>query len=617
MQVPLLNAKRKTEPFELLKKSAADARLPFDKDAWLNVAFFLDEQYVEWASDAMVVRRIQRPEGFENTPRPVQNKIMHFVLSKHASALQSRPTADVLPVTDDPMDVSDANVSLAYLRWLADPQQTDFDGVLADAVLWALTAGEGYLKWTYNAKEKRGEICSCSPLDVYADPYVKKFSDSRWIIHSQFMDVEQVFDIYGKEIKPTQMQRADVLKTALLRDMGQAPVLQGTTVNELWMKPSRRYPNGLFVVWAGDEFLVEPRDFPYAHKHLPFTQIGSIPRPGSPHYTCAVKYLRGPQMELNKYHAQRIMVREAYANPKWWIPSDLELEEDPDDSPRQILRGNSNGGQLRPEILQGTSFPVGDEGQFIIDEMMHTAGQHEVSQGQVPGRVEAAKAIEALKEADRSHEAELLRTIKSSITEGFWQQLELARQYVSEEILVTCYSKDGMPEVKHFKGTHAKAGQRIQVTMGTGLARTRAAREEQVMNMWQNQIIRDPEVAAELLDLPIGVISPNRSHDIRLARNENLTMQSGTPVKPNSWDDHEIHLREHNNFRKSHDYLGASDEAKKIFEFHCETHDMLQVEELKKQALKLQIAQAAAQPPGAEPAQTQPGQSGEPPAPPA
>jgi hypothetical protein len=33
---------------EKLKYSAAQAPLPFEKDWWLNIAFFLGEQYVEW-----------------------------------------------------------------------------------------------------------------------------------------------------------------------------------------------------------------------------------------------------------------------------------------------------------------------------------------------------------------------------------------------------------------------------------------------------------------------------------------------------------------------------------------------------------------------------------------
>lgn len=582
--------------WEQMLHAAKQARVPYDRDMWLNVAFFLDEQYVEWVGTANTIREIPRQPGFENAPRPVQNKIMHFVLQQHAQALQDRPTADVLPTTEDPMDVSDANVSLAYLRWLFDAQNIDYDAQLSSAALWALVAGEGYLKSTFNARTGLGEITAPSPFSIFADPYATSFSKSRYVFHSQFMDVESVYDIFGKEVKPNSVERVDMMKAQLMRQMGQAPVLSGATVNELWMKPCRRYPDGLFVVWSGKDVLVEPDKLPYDHKHLPFAQIGSIPRPGSPHYTCAVKYLRAPQMELNKYHAQRIAVRETFANPKWWIDSALELEEDPDDSPRQILRGNSNGGQVRPEIIQPTNMPGGDEGSFIVEEMMHTAGLHEVSQAQVPGRVESSKAIALLKESDDTRLAEMHRTIKSATTEMAWQQLELARQYVKEEIIVASYSRDGVPEVKQFKGENAKPGQRVRVTMGTGLARSRAAREDQIYRMVELGIVQDPETVAELLDIPVGTISPSKSHDIRLARNENLTIAKGEAVKPNSWDDHAIHLREHNNYRKTTEYLQASEDVKQKFEYHCQTHEELEMAALERQAMKAQYLAAAQAP---------------------
>lgn len=593
-----------TKDYEKLLHAAKAARLPYDRDMWLNLAFYLDEQYVEWAGDAQTIRHIPRQKGHEYAPRPVQNKIMHYVLSQHAQGLRDRPTADVLPTTEDPMDVSDANVSLAYLRWLFDAQNIDYDGRLSEAAMWALVAGEGYLKSTFNARTGLGEIIAPSPFNVYPDPYATTFKDSRYIFHSQFMDVEHVYDIYGKEVQPNAVEKADIIKASLLREIGQAPVLSGATVTELWMKPCRRYPNGLFVVWSGKDVLVEPNGLPYDHKHLPFAQVGSVPRPGSPHYTCAVKYLRAPQMELNKYHAQRISVRENFSNPKWWIDSAIELEEDPDNSPNQILRGHGGSTGLKPEILMPTTMPGGDEGAFIVEEMMHTAGLHEVSQAQVPGRVESSKAIALLRESDDDRLAELHRTIKSATTEMAWQQLELARQYVKEDVVVATYSRDGVPEVKRFKGANAKAGQRVRVTMGTGLARSRAAREEQVYRMAELGIIDDREVIAELLDIPVGTISPSKAHDIRLARNENITIANGEAVKPNSWDDHGIHLREHNDYRKTQEYLMASDDVKQKFEYHCVTHEEMEMEQLQKAAAKAQlmaVATGQAPPPEAQP----------------
>jgi len=549
-----------------LKEQAKRARQPYDKDALLNLAFYLDYQYVEWNSVDAGIREIPRPPKARNTPRPVSNKIMHFVLKQHASAMEAKPAPDVLPATDDPQDISTASVSLAYLRWLNEPTAADIYTEVSDCSMWALASSEGFLKWTWDAKNNRPDCMSCSPLEIYLDPYAKKFKNNRYFIHEQFMDVQQVEAIYGKKVKPTTASRAEIAKAAILRDMGMSPVLSGAVVNEIWVKPGAdaRWPDGLFAAWSNNEWLIAPQAFPYKHGRLPLTQIGAIPRPGSQHFTCTVKYLRSPQMELNKYHAQRITVREKFSNPKWWIPSELELESDPDDSPAQILRGTGASQGLAPAILQPTTFPENSDGDWITEEMRDVAGQHETSQGRVPGRVEAARAIEMLKQSDDSHLSVLQDTMTTALSDGYWQCLMLAKQYSKEETIVQTYSREGLPEVRRFKSETIKPGMRVRVTMGTGLANTRAARQDAAMNLWQNGVIRDPEVMADLMDIPVGRLTPQKAYDVRLARNENLAMaqqediegKPGQAIRPNSWDDHAIHVREHNNFRKTAEYEG-------------------------------------------------------------
>ena len=172
-----------------------------------------------------------------------------------------------------------AEVALAYLQWLADEQVMDWDATLSVAAMWALAGTESFIKWVWNPRLERADAIACSPLDVYADPYAREFKNARYVIHSQFMDVEHVYDVYGVEVKAQTIEHTDPVRVALMREMGMAPVLQGALVNELWYLPSRRHPDGIFTTWAGKDVLVPAGPFPYEHGQLPFTQIGSIVRP--------------------------------------------------------------------------------------------------------------------------------------------------------------------------------------------------------------------------------------------------------------------------------------------------------------------------------------------------
>src|SRR6266576_875070 len=346
---------------ERLFERARRARLPYDRNILLNTAFFLNWQYVEWHPQTAQIRAIPRAKddmGQElNVPRPVSNKIQHFVLQEHSMALNTRPTADVLPANNDPLAISNANVLLAYLNWLSSEQVADFDGVLAQATLWALASGEGWIKWTWDPTKEtakgrgRGDITAVSPLDVYPDPYATDLDHARYIFHRRFMDVEQIYDIYGQRVDAQSVAADDANRAALMAQMGMAGVLEGAPVTELWAKPSRRFPDGLFLAWSGKTILVNPGAFPYDHKQLPFTIIGSIPRPGQLHYTCAVETMRPEQMELNNYHAQTILLQRFHSNPKWWIPDELQLQKMPNDRPNQVLKGIGSMG-LKPELIQ-------------------------------------------------------------------------------------------------------------------------------------------------------------------------------------------------------------------------------------------------------------------------
>lgn len=601
--------------YEKLLTAAKAARAPYEREWWLNLAFYLNQMYTEWhaaENEAGYLRAIPQGKKGEERPRPKFNKIMHYVREAHAEALQDEPQGDVLPATDDITDMSDAQVAKAYIDWVADPTMADWDSTLSRAVLWAIICGDGWKKWHWNATEQKMSIDPVSPFELYVDPYASDFKKARYVIHSQYMDVEAVYDRWGVELPPESVQGVDKIKTQMLRDMGCAPVLSGVTVNELWHKPSRRHPNGLFVVWAGVTNLETRPSLPYdvcrTERKLPFTQVGIIERPDSLYHLSPVEYLRSGQMALNQYWAQRIMNNDNFANGKWLIHNNYEGDL-PDNSANQVLRGEWEQG-FEPRMLQATPFPNTGDGEAMEQQTMHIVGQHEVSQGQVPGRVEAAKAIEMLKDSDANALSHLRKTIRRSNSDGWYMTLCLAKQYEKPEVMVTAYSREGVAEVKRFKAGELKPGFRIRTTMTTGLARSRAARQDLLMRLWDSKVITDAELMADLMDVPAAHFVAHKAADVRLAKNENYELAKGVAIVPNSWDEHGLHLREHNTYRKTSEFMQLDIDTKQKFEHHCQEHRTLLKVQLKEQVELAMIAQggqpvqpgAAAAPPTEPPA---------------
>lgn len=605
-----------------LYDEAKHARAPYDAEAWLNIAFFLGEQYVEWPDDPEIkagqaqaaIRRIPRKRGDEDVPRPVFNKIKNYILTAHNETLQDKPAIDVLPANDDFSAAMDADVNKAYLNYVMEPVVTNWDMQLARAALWALITPSGWLKWTWDPALKRPDIMPRSFFEVYVDPFARDFGRARYVIDTMFMSPDAVQDAFGIKIEPEDIGTTDELRTKLLRGMGSAPIANGVEVRELWMKPNAQHPQGMYALWTPRRLLKAMNALPYEYLQkdggmLPFTQLGSFMRPDSLYYTSPVSDLRPAQMVWNKFIAQAVMMNEFYAAPKWWIPQELQLQKLPDSSPHQILRGNAGPMNLKPEIIQPSGVPDNSRLLDVFEQqMMHVVSVHEVSQGQVPGRVEAAKAIELLKSSDEGMYKHLLDTIDSAISVGGWQILMMAREFETPEKQVLTYSKEGMPLVRHWRSEAVHPGMQVRTVRMSGLGRTRAQRTDTLMNLWNNKVITDPDVLAHLMDLPIPSFTDPRANDMRLARAENIEMAGGIPVRANSWDNHAIHMREHNEYRKTQEYRALPPLAKSIFEWHCQAHEQLQLVEAQKVA-RLVAAQTIPQPaaPGAGPATPPPG----------
>jgi hypothetical protein len=126
--------------------------------------------------------------------------------------------------------------------------------------------------------------------------------------------------------------------------------------------------------------------------------LGVVPRPGTLWYDSNVKYLREPA------DGAEPVPRPAHPDPQELRePKVADRRDRAEGAARRLPEpgaANSQAGGLKPEIIQAAAMADNNEGEWIGQEMMNIVGLHEVSQGQVPGRVEAAKAIAELKDSD-------------------------------------------------------------------------------------------------------------------------------------------------------------------------------------------------------------------------
>jgi len=582
------------------KEYARKSRRLWEPDWWMNIAYANGDQHIGW--DLTTERLIERvaPHGSERT---VHNICMPIARRERAKILKTVPIVEALPKTDAEDDQYIAKVINAQFRnWR---HNWKMDRRLRNASFWIVTTGNVWLKWFWNGKD--GEVAVVPPFDVYPDPYAKSMLDCRWIIQSQFLDVETAYERYNKKFDAMESDIAAGLEGRLYSNYtdGLNANLPGVVVNEYWEPPCSYRPKGAYIVWAGNE-IVHSGPFPYKHGRMPFTHMGHIERSNSKWYASVLDYVRAPQDEINRVEAQIIENRNL-ANGKWFIPHSLELEADPDASPRQVLRASGGPPDAAPQFIEIQALPawVGGESARITQFAQDMAGQHEVSRGGVPGRVEAAQAIQLLQETDDEVLKDTIHSMEEALSEGFWQMANLLRQFGEPKQILKAYDPSGSVEIYSFMRDDMPSGDDLRVVTQTttGLPQSIAGRWDRVLNLWQYKILEDPKQVLELLNL--APESPDllpEAQDKAQAYRENKLMSgvldgNPRPIEAYQWNNHAIHMVEHRRYMNSDEYATLSPDIQRYFEFHLEQHEQMNIVEAQKSAEVQMAAQGQPPPP--------------------
>ncbi len=158
------------------------------------------------------------------------------------------------------------------------------------------------------------------------------------------------------------------------------------------------------------------------------------------------------------------------------------MEHLPDDSHNQVLVYESRNGTVKPEIFQPAALPDSDRViSMIVGELQDAAGLHAISQGDAPGRVDSFKALELLRNEDQTRLQWLNATMDATIADGFYQLLQLARQYVPGEIIATTYTRRGTPEVQRFKARDRISERHtVRVIAAAAVPKTQALRRQRL-----------------------------------------------------------------------------------------------------------------------------------------
>jgi len=140
--------------------------------------------------------------------------------------------------------------------------------------------------------------------------------------------------------------------------------------------------------------------------------------------------------------------------------------------------------------------------------------------------------------------------------------LELVQQFWNEDRLVRTWSAEGHLEVAEFSGSDIGGQLDVHVETENGVGRSKSAMVQLAMDLWAQKIITDPRHLLRLIQMPgADFLSELLNSDARQAQRENGELATGEIVQIHAYDNHSVHITEHDNFRKGEEYRKIEEAA--------------------------------------------------------
>jgi hypothetical protein len=409
-----------------------------------------------------------------------------------------------------------------------------------------------------------------SPFEIAVDP----LATSEGLISAEYLVeealyspayLERVFGVDRDRLREDEKPTPGVLEarfpglTKYLDSDRGAAGRRGIRVREYWSLPGVDGPRGKHVVWTGRGDVLLEEDSPYPF--LPYSMISGPPS-GRFYADASLNDLISPQTELNKVESQLAENSERFGNPARIRSAESVREEgDWQGLPgEEIVYHDLGTGQI-PSFLVPPEMPGYVQARVgqIQESIRIISGQNEVAQGTVPEGVTAASAISQLMEANDTQIGPDIAELSDGLRDIGKKLLWMVQKFAQNERLARIAGDDGAWDVYTFKGDELGTPDADEVDIGSGLPESKAQKQaaiQFILNLLiQNgQALPPRELRRVLRDYEVGGLEhfySSVSRDQSQVLDEHRRMLAGEAVGINSWDNDQLHVEEHDDFRKS------------------------------------------------------------------
>ncbi len=567
--------------------NAAKQNLEPLKSTWLlNIAFYLGDQWTKYDAGSGKVRQVST-----RMPRIryISNIIRPDVAIIYARVTQQDPRYRVATRSSDQDDVAKAHGSKTMLDYFWDTN--NYRKVFTEAALWAVLTGLGWVKVIFDPdagyelplmdqvyRSGMPVLDSCSPFEIFYDPYARNLSEITWLVQERIRPVEYVQRKYGVKVL------ADSSAEALAYASQATRVVQGPQgveklpsckVREYWEVPSAEKPEGEYAVFVGNQILTQgPNPYLKAGVKLPFTCCRYMRVPGRLAGDTFVTDYRPIQVMYNMVRSDILENLMKVSNP---IFADYvgALDTAPQfEAGEFILRKPNVPGELRQ--FKVDPFPPHSMNMMmrLMQEGANVSGVNDIARGNVPRGVRSADQMGYLVEQSDSRLHPFIEEYEDMVKTALTYVLWLAREYMELPVVLRVLGKNKTYEAMLFSTKDIPADADVIVDKGSALAQSGAALQQLAITLWDRGILRDPALVLRLTQYgALEEATGDVELDTAQAQRENERLKVGLAVPVEDFQNHIVHVLEHNRFRKTADYDEATEEIKAAFRVHVMMHE--------------------------------------------
>lgn len=547
-------------------------RIVFERQWYINIAFYFGKQYVQWAPGINNnLTRLYEPPAPRWRVRLITNKIKPIVRREIAKFTKEKPQFYALPNSSEDADVAAAKAAESIATYQLD--RTSFNARIRQVAFWESLCGTAFMKDSFNVSTGESQLEALSPFHLYVPNLQEiELENQPYVIHSTGMLPDLVEDRYGVQLSPDSFGSGATLEQKMFNSVSGSQKNNLVQVKEMWIKPCRRYPEGAVITWASGKLLYVHDVWPYSHNEFPFTKFDHIPT-GRFYGGSVVDDLIPLQKEYNRSRSQVIEAKNRTSKPQLLVSRGSINPNKVTSEPGLMIEYTP--GFPAPTPLQPVGLPnyVIQEFDRLDHDMMEISAQGEIARGDTPPGIEAASAIAYLQEESDSIYGPTLTNMEEGVQKVGKHLLSHAKAFWDEPRKVTVVGTNKAAEVHYFSMADIEGEIDLRVEAGSAMPRSLAAKQAFLFQLADRGLPLD-RILKYLNMAESGKLYEEIHVDEQQIDRENLKLISGEAIGINTWDAHDQHILGHNNKRKTQEFELTDEQTKQQFEMHVMMHMM-------------------------------------------